>query len=77
MAERRGLALFRGNGPPHGSIAYHWIREAMEWYEKAGALLPPGNDDALLRPNTCARLLMRHHELAPQAQEAGGPLMLE
>jgi hypothetical protein len=76
MAERRGLALFRGNGPPHGSIAYHWIREAMEWYERAKSRAD-GDDYALLRWNTCARLLMRHHELAPQAQEAGGPLMLE
>jgi hypothetical protein len=40
--------------------AFEWLREAMTWYEKAEAIRPPGNDDAVLRWNTCARLLMRN-----------------
>jgi hypothetical protein len=39
--------------------AFEWLREAMSWYEKAEAIRPPGNDDAILRWNTCARLIMR------------------
>jgi len=31
----------------------------MSWYEKAEAVRPAANDDALLRWNTCARLIMR------------------
>jgi hypothetical protein len=31
----------------------------MAGYEKAEALREPGNDDAVLRWNTCARLIMR------------------
>jgi hypothetical protein len=77
VAERRGRALFRGKGPQAGFIAYDAIREAMDCYEKAEALRPPGNDEALLRWNTCARFIMRNPELAPQVQEAGAPLMLE
>ena len=32
----------------------------MEFFEKAESIRPPGNDDAILRWNTCARLIMRH-----------------
>jgi hypothetical protein len=39
--------------------AFDWLRKAMSWYEKAEAIRPPANDDALLRWNTCARLIMR------------------
>ena len=77
IAERRGMALFRGSGPGADSSVYDWMREAMEWYEKAEALRPPQNEDAILRWNTCARFLMRHPEMLPRTQEAAGPLMLE
>jgi hypothetical protein len=39
--------------------AFDWLRKAMSWYEKAEAIRPPANDDAVLRWNTCARLIMR------------------
>jgi hypothetical protein len=42
----------------------------MGWYEKAAAQRPAGNDEAILRWNTCARLLERHPELRPRAEEA-------
>jgi hypothetical protein len=38
----------------------------MEWYEKAEALQPPGNDDAVLRWNTCARIIMQDESLRPE-----------
>ena len=31
------------------SAAYDGFRHAMEWYERAEALRPPGNEDAVLR----------------------------
>ena len=37
------------------------VLQAMEFFEKAEAIRPPGNDDAILRWNSCARLIMRHH----------------
>jgi hypothetical protein len=40
------------------SIPYDSLRRAMEKYEKAMAARPQGNDDAVLRWNTCARLIM-------------------
>jgi hypothetical protein len=39
------------------------LREAMNWYEKAEALSPPGNDDAVLRWNACVRFIQKTHEV--------------
>lgn len=66
--ERQGLALLsRGIAGGHFA-AYDWLTEAMKFYEKAEAIRPPGNDDALLRWNTCVRLMTRHH-LKPRDEE--------
>ena len=63
--------------PGSGPRVYEWLREAMAWYEKAEAIRPAGNDDALLRWNACARLLMRDQHLVPAVEERGEPLLLE
>lgn len=65
VAERRGQALFAGGGMGSGGMAYDSFREAMTWYERAEAIRPPGNDDAILRWNTCARILSGNSHLAP------------
>jgi hypothetical protein len=65
VAERRGKALLRGGGPGASTVGHESIRDAMECYADAEAVRPPGNDDALLRWNACARLLMRDHADAP------------
>ncbi|HEX7362504.1 MAG TPA: hypothetical protein VF283_18585 [Bryobacteraceae bacterium] len=57
--------------------AYEEFAEAMRCYEQAQALRPPGNDDAILRWNTCARTLMRHRELRPEPKENPGPIVLD
>ena len=41
-----------------GYIAYDWFKEAMGHFEKAAEVRPAGNDGAILRWNTCARILM-------------------
>lgn len=60
ICERRGKALLGMAAAGAGSVVYDWLVEAMEWYEKAEALAEPGNEDALLRYNTCARLMTKH-----------------
>ena len=60
IAERKAKALIRQGGMGVDDVAHDWFRDAMRWYEKAEALRPPGNDEAILRWNTCARLLERH-----------------
>src|SRR4051794_16211522 len=57
VAERIGKAKLTQAGHFATSQAYNCLREAMTWYEKAEELRPAGNDDALLRWNTCARLI--------------------
>ena len=69
ICERRAKVQLRRGVPGTGHAAYATFREAMEWYEKAEALRPPGNDDALLRWNTCARILDRHPHLGPAPEE--------
>jgi len=69
ICERCAKAQLRPEVPGSGEKAYYWFREAMTWYEKAEALRPPGNDESILRWNTCARLLDRNEELKPRAEE--------
>jgi hypothetical protein len=45
----------------------------MEHYGRAGEIRPSGNDDALLRWNTCVRILNRNPELRPRGEEAFEP----
>jgi hypothetical protein len=52
------------------SAAYDGFRHAMEWYERAEALRPPGNVDAVLRWNSCVRAIERERlEPEPETRE--------
>ncbi len=55
--ERWGKSHLGRDMPRH--VAFDWIREAMNHYDAAAAIRPPENDDAILRWNTCVRLLER------------------
>src|ERR1700719_2422613 len=68
VAERRGKTKLRQNTPDCRFQAYDLFCEAMSWFEKAEAMRPPGNDDALLRWNTCARIIERN-KLVPRPEE--------
>lgn len=63
--ERQGHAYLRQHGLCSNANTYHALREAMQHYEKAESLRPHGNDDALLRWNACARVLMKNPEIRP------------
>jgi hypothetical protein len=69
ICERCAKAQLRSGGPRSGEMAYHWLSEAMSWYEKAESQRPPGHDEAILRWNTCERLLARNPHLRPGAEE--------
>jgi hypothetical protein len=68
VAERRAKVKLAQNAPDCRFQAYDLLREAMSWFEKAEALRPPGHDDALLRWNTCARIIAQN-KLEPRAEE--------
>ena len=75
VAERKASAVWGRGAPGAGPRVYDWLRQAMERYEEAESIRPAGNDDALLRWNTCARILERHHELmAAPVEESEPPL---
>jgi len=75
--ERRAKALLAHDTPRGGPRAYEWIREAMANFERAEAIRPPNNDDALLRWNACARLIMQDRHLEPTREEPSEPLLSE
>ena len=67
--ERVGHAGIRRGGTGEGASAYHALREAMAHYERAIELASPGNDDAILRWNTCARAIMQNPDGRPLPDE--------
>ena len=73
IAERRAKAQLTR----HGAGIYDWIAEAMACFERAEALRPAGNDDAVLRWNACVRFLERHPYLRPGSEERTEIEMLE
>ncbi|HEX5229725.1 MAG TPA: hypothetical protein VFW44_18560 [Bryobacteraceae bacterium] len=74
IAERSAHAQLRKGSPNAAFTAYEGLMHAMEWYEQAIELRPQGNDDAILRWNTCARILMRNPNLRPRPDEAYEPV---
>ena len=61
--ERRAKAALSSKG---GVGAYELFRQAMDCFEKAEAMRPAGNDDAILRWNGCAT-----HHRPKQASSRG------
>ncbi len=68
--ERTARAQMRQGSPNSAFTAYDSFRRAMESYEEAEAERPVGNDDAILRWNSCARTLMQNQNLRPRPDEA-------
>ncbi len=66
--ERWGKSHLGRDMPRH--VAFDWVREAMNHYDAAAAIRPADNDDAILRWNTCVRLLQREprHVMPPSTQ---------
>jgi predicted nucleic acid-binding protein len=75
--ERLAHHHLRQGRPNSPSAAYHALRKAMEFYEQAEAMRSPGNDDAILRWNTCARIIMRNQAVRPMPFEEPQPILSE
>jgi hypothetical protein len=73
VCERCGKAQLHRAVPGASSLAYDWFRKAMDSYEQAEALRPAGHDEAILRWNTCARLLENLPQLGPEDAESLEP----
>ena len=69
ISERKAKSILRRSAMGAEAVAQDWFRDAMRWYEKAEAMRPEGNDEAILRWNTCARLMGRHEIASPTQDE--------
>jgi len=76
ICERQAKSLLQRRGRRSGFVAYDWLQYALEQYESAGRVHPPGNDEALLRWNTCTRMI-RRYRLRPADPEERGDLGIE
>ncbi len=74
LAERRAKAKLAQGTPGSRYYAYDGFRDAMSWFEKAEALRPAGNDDALLRWNTCARIIEKNRLVPHEEDNVEPPL---
>ena len=72
LHERRAKAQMHVGRLPHTLAPL--FEEAMRCFAEAETIRPPGNDDAILRWNRCARLLQNHpgfrEEKEPEAFDA-------
>jgi hypothetical protein len=74
ICERRAKRLLELRAPGTDSVIYDGLRQAMAYYEEAERVRPPGEDDPLLRWNSCARILMKHPNFRPaSASQVGEP----
>ncbi len=55
LCERRAKSQLYAGQPPHTLLPL--FEHALEFFQEASTLSPPGNDDAILRWNRCVRLL--------------------
>lgn len=73
--ERSAVALLESARTGVNDAAWHHLQDAMKAYEQADAVQKDQtNDDALLRYNTCVRLIEAHRLSEPDAEQRDYPL---
>jgi hypothetical protein len=77
LCERRAKTQHRKGTPGCGHLAYEGLRKAMHHYERARPLSPEGNDDAVLRWNTCVRIIDANPDIVPEPAAQRDPVELE
>lgn len=60
ICERWAKAQLNRAAMGASALAYEWLMEAMDWYDQAEKLRTDKNDEALLRWNSCARVIAKH-----------------
>jgi hypothetical protein len=59
ISERCAKHRLSSDHPGARFAAYEYLIEAIKYYNEAELLAPKGNDDAILRYNTCVRIIER------------------
>ncbi|MSP92786.1 MAG: hypothetical protein EXR79_13440 [Myxococcales bacterium] len=73
IAERKAKALQKRGAA--GFSVWEGLKRAMALFEEAERLRPPGNDDAILRWNACARIVMADSRVRPEGPIDEHPLL--
>ena len=71
--ERHARALLRRGVLRAGEEAYGLLRDAMRSYEEAEKTRPAGDDEAILRWNSCVRIIAANQQLRPAEQQEYEP----
>jgi len=74
LLERQARLYMRSDAPGSNYSAYDLFKEAMRLFERAERLRPPGNDEAVLRWNTCARTITSE-KLEPRPLDDFRPML--
>jgi hypothetical protein len=77
IRERRAKTVLHHQRYGASANATEWLREAMDFYARAEAIRPAHNDDAVLRWNACARLLMQMPQHLEPDLSTPEPIQLE
>ena len=73
ICERWAKAMLQRATPESAEMAYDSIEKALAFYARAEAVRTPGNDEVILRWNTCVRMLERDPHLRPREADAWEP----
>jgi len=73
--ERRAKTHLKRGGPGSGQVAYHWLAKALEAFAHAMNSCDPGNQDAVLRWNSCVRIVNTNPDVRPDENESDEMLL--
>ena len=65
--ERWAKAQMNSHVP--GYVVYDWFTHAMARYDEAADISPHDNNDAILRYNTCVRIVQRNKDIRPRPED--------
>lgn len=74
LSERRGVAFLESHAMGARDAAWQSLADAIMAYRAAIPHKPSGDDDAILRLNTCVRLIEANRLTEPQRQTSDYPL---
>jgi hypothetical protein len=73
--ERRAMTHLKSGQHGAGRLAHEWLVKAMDSYDEALTFCNPGNQDAVLRWNTCARIINETPHVMPPAKDSGEEML--
>ena len=77
ICERWAKAVLKQHRPRYQYVAYEWLSNALAAYGQAAELHPAGHEEAILRWNTCVRIMRAHPQLGPEPEGEPEAQLLE